>query len=129
MKLLLDTHAFIWFIEGVSRLPVKTQSLIASSENEVFVSIASFWELAIKISLGKLKLSQDLPTVYQQTPNHGFDILQIESDAIFKLLTLPMHHRDPFDRVLIASALTQNMSIVSVDKHFSSYETLDVIWN
>lgn len=129
MKLLLDTHAFIWFIQGDKRLPSGVQDLIASTENEICLSIVTFWELAIKISLGKLKLNQELPIVYNETLAYGFEVIPISPNSIFKLMTLPMHHKDPFDRLLIATAMSQSLTIVSADQHFSQYESLERIWD
>ena len=87
MKLLLDTHAFIWFIQGDERLPVDLQELIASTENEILISIVTFWELAIKVSLGKLKLNQELPMVYNQTLEYGFEVIPLFPNSIFKLMS------------------------------------------
>ncbi len=128
MKFLLDTHAFIWFIQGDERLPGNIQELIASEKNDVFISIATFWELAIKISLGKLELSEPLEKVYNQALSEGFKILPIEHESIFRLMVLPMHHRDPFDRIIICTALVKSLNMVSADKYFKRYESLDLIW-
>lgn len=129
MKLLLDTHAFIWYVQGDKRLPVGVQNLIASTENEILISVVTFWELAIKISLGKLKLNQELPIVYNETLAYGFEVIPISPKSIFKLITLPMHHKDPFDRILITTAMTQSLKIISADQHFSKYESLEIIWD
>lgn len=129
MNFLLDTHAFIWFMQGDERLPTGVQDIIASSENKICLSIVTFWELAIKISLGKLSLNQDLPTIYNETLAYGFEVIPISPNSLFKLMMLPWHHKDPFDRLLITTAMTQSLKIISADQHFSKYEALEIIWN
>jgi PIN domain nuclease of toxin-antitoxin system len=116
MRLLLDTHAFLWFVMGDGRLSSVARAAIEDDANEKFVSAGSAWEIAIKVSLGKL----DLKTPYaallpREIANNGFSYLTVEVSHTTLVASLPFHHRDPFDRLLIAQALAEGMSIVSAD--------------
>jgi PIN domain nuclease of toxin-antitoxin system len=115
VRLLLDTHAFLWFVAGDAALSATARAAIAEPGNQAFVSIASAWEVAIKVSLGKLTL--DAPTVGEffdeQIGANGFAYLPIDPPHVFRVATLPFHHRDPFDRLLIAQALEDGMALVS----------------
>ena len=122
MKLLLDTHIFLWFIMGSSSLSVHARDLIEDVENQKFLSVASLWEIAIKSSLGKLILSGPFDTIIpQQLSLNGFELLNIDVNHTAVVATLPFHHRDPFDRLLIAQAMVEKMPIVSVDAAFDAY--------
>ncbi len=122
MTLLLDTHAFLWFITADSRLNADAKSAIENPSNTRLLSIASLWEMAIKHSLGKLQLSSPLEAFMQKhlTVN-SIDLFPIDQKHIFALASLPFHHRDPFDRLIVAQALVENMSIVSTDATLDSY--------
>lgn len=102
MSYLLDTHSLIWFFEGNPKLPTSVRKVICDPENAVFLSVACLWEMAIKISLGKLTLSQPLENVIERFPEESIALLDISPKQILQVLTLPLHHRDPFDRILIA---------------------------
>lgn len=102
MKLIVDTHPLIWFIDGNSNLPANAIELIYNSKNKVYISKASLWEMAIKISLGKLKISIDFEDLEGFIENHGFEILDFNFSHLKVLLGLPYHHSDPFDRMIIA---------------------------
>ena len=122
MKLLLDTHIFLWFIIGSPNLSTPARELIEDVANEKFVSAASLWEIAIKSSLGKLSLSAPFAELIpQQLSLNGFELLHIEIDHAAIVATLPFHHRDPFDRLLIAQSMVEKMPIVSVDAMFDAY--------
>lgn len=97
MRLLIDTHILIWFLEGDVSLSKPNRQIISDSNNEVFLSIASLWELAIKISIGKLTLSKPLADVIKQIYSENIEILSISPEHILQVSTLPFHHRDPFD--------------------------------
>lgn len=122
MKLLLDTHSFIWFVEDHPSLSAQARTHIENPANEVFVSIASIWEMAIKISLGKLSLSQpfDLFIPHQLLAN-DFSLLDISISHTLHVATLPFHHRDPFDRLLCTQSLLENMPFISRDNVFDTY--------
>ena len=121
MRILIDTQAFIWFVENDKQIPVKMKKYLENPENTIIVSIASLWEMTIKMSLGKLFLSCDIKEMTEKIYNNGFEILPILPEHIIKLSTLIYLHRDPFDRIIIAQGLTENMPIVSSDKIFDNY--------
>ena len=99
MKLLLDTHTFLWFIMGSPNLCAHARALIEAVANEKFLGVASLWEIAIKLSIGKLTLSAPFDVLIpQQLSLNGFELLNIEIDHVALVATLPFHHRDPFDR-------------------------------
>jgi PIN domain nuclease of toxin-antitoxin system len=122
MKLLLDTHIFLWYITADPKLPASFLSAIQDPANEVYLSVASIWEAVIKHSIGKLPLPAP-PAEYlpQQRAAHGIASLPIEEGALPHLAGLPPLHRDPFDRMLVAQALEHGMAIASVDPDISAY--------
>jgi PIN domain nuclease of toxin-antitoxin system len=122
MRLLLDTHTFIWFFTGNLKISNVIRELIESEENEKLLSTASIWEMAIKQSTGKL--SFNLPFmgfITQQLSLNDFNLLQIKLSHIDVITTLPFHHRDPFDRLLIAQAMVEKIPILSIDSAFDAY--------
>ncbi|RDB04948.1 type II toxin-antitoxin system VapC family toxin [Runella aurantiaca] len=121
MKYLLDTHFLIWFTEGNPKLPETTKSVIEDIDTVCFVSVASFWEIGIKISLGKLKLDMPFVDLENWVVNNRINILPIRFDNIIQLSQLPFHHRDPFDRTLIAQALSEKLTIITKEKLFEEY--------
>jgi PIN domain nuclease of toxin-antitoxin system len=127
MKLLLDTHTFIWFVEDDIKLPISTKNQIESIDNEILVSIVSLWEIAIKTSLGKLEIANDIPSMIREIEINGFTILPIFPEHTICVSTLPFHHRDPFDRMLISQSITENIRIISKDSVFGEYD-IDCFW-
>jgi PIN domain nuclease of toxin-antitoxin system len=122
MKLLLDTHALLWFIAGSAKLSAEARILIENEANEKFVSIASIWETAIKVSIGKISLSAPFDDLFpHQLELNGFVLLPVKVEHTSIVTTLPFHHRDPFDRLLIAQAIEEQMTLVSVDEVFDEY--------
>jgi PIN domain nuclease of toxin-antitoxin system len=122
MNLLLDTHAFLWFVMGSDNLSSKARALIEDPANENFLSIASLWEMAIKFSLGKLVLSASFDDLIPEQLNlNGIRLLDISVDHVSLVARLPFHHRDPFDRLLVAQAITEKMPVVSIDAAFDNY--------
>ena len=122
MRLLLDTHAFLWWVDGSAVLGRRGCAAISNPENEVLVSIASCWEMAIKISLGKLRLTRSLaPFISEQLTVNGFSLLNVSLKHIARVADLPFHHRDPVDRLLAAQALEEELTIVSRDRSFRKY--------
>ncbi|MBW4462124.1 MAG: type II toxin-antitoxin system VapC family toxin [Nodosilinea sp. WJT8-NPBG4] len=118
--MLLDTHTLLWFLEDDSRLPPSLRSLIEDGDS-VFASIISLWEIAIKLSINKLVLQvefQDLPSVLD---NLEIGVLPLTFADAAQYLSLPLHHRDPFDRMLIAQAMTNSLAIASADTAFDAY--------
>ena len=122
MKLLLDTHVFLWYIAADSRLSTLFRDSIREPKNEVFLSVASLWEIAVKYNLGKLPLPQS-PDVYipNERRRHQIKSLSLHENAVKELAQLPGLHRDPFDRILICQALANDLTIVTVDSQIQSY--------
>jgi len=121
MRVLLDTHAFIWWFEDNRRLSVTARDAIAGA-TDVFVSVASCWEIAIKVSRQKLTLAKPIERlVPEQLGLNGFQLLPIDLDDVARVATLPFHHRDPFDRLLVAQALGEELTLVSADPVFRKY--------
>ena len=122
MKLLLDTHTLLWFLLGDSKISAAALGLIADPNHEKLVSPASYWEIAIKISVGKYTLHQPFDTFLQHGLSRtGFRVLPIELKHAATLIALPFHHRDPFDRMLVAQAKAESLSIVSSDAVLDQY--------
>ncbi|MDE0016298.1 MAG: type II toxin-antitoxin system VapC family toxin [Candidatus Poribacteria bacterium] len=122
MKYLLDTHTLLWFLKGDKKLSDKARQLIDSPRNEKFISIVSLWEIAIKVSLGKLVLNKPFEKLFpEQLDFNRIGILDITVDSLIKLTTLPFHHRDPFDRFIIAQALVEGFPIIGADTIFDAY--------
>ena len=126
MPVLLDTHAFLWWCEDSPELSPGARKAMAA--NDCFVSFASFWEIAIKLNLGKLRLPA-APAKYltDQMSLNGFEQLEISFRQIVRVATLERHHGDPFDRLLVAQAQEEGLSIVSRDPAFDHYG-IDRIW-
>ena len=121
MKLLLDTHTFLWFLDDSPQLSQKGKALL-EADNELLLSIASLWEIAIKLRLGKLTVAVPIEVLMtQQLTQNDIEILPITVTPLIVVSTLPLHHRDPFDRLLIAQALVEQMPIVSADPAFDAY--------
>jgi len=128
MRLLLDTHAFLWWVADAPELSRKARTAIADSDNECLVSMASCWEMAIKTSLGKLTLGTSLDRfVPEQLAANGFVPLEIGFRHVARVARLAFHHRDPFDRLLAAQALEERFVVVSADATFRRYGTR-TIW-
>lgn len=128
MELLLDTHALIWFITEDSNLPTNTKRIIEDIENNCYVSVATFWEIAIKHSLGRLNLGTNLGNLFQLIVSSGFTILPITLNHILENSGLPFHHNDPFDRIIIAQAVYEDLKIISKDGQFENYK-VSLIWD
>lgn len=121
MNILLDTHAFIWYVEGSSELSRLAIRHIEDPANQCFVSLASLWEMSIKISLGILDLKGNFETVLEDIAYNGFDLQPVIFEHIQQNTKLDWHHKDPFDRMLIAQCLVENMPIISRDTIFDAY--------
>ena len=122
MRVLLDTHAIVWWATGDRRLSRKARVTIADPNTEVFISIASAWEIQIKATLMKLTLNESVDALYRSLIiDQGFRMIGIELSDIDHLSMLPPHHRDPFDRMLIAQAVRGNFTLLTKDRIISSY--------
>ena len=122
----LDTHVFYWFFYEDEKLPVTLKEQI-ENEEDVYVSIVTFWELAIKSSLGKLKLPASISSLMNDCEECNFRILPIRGVHLEKLSGLPWIHRDPFDRLLICQAQAEGMTFISADENIRKYE-VNVMW-
>ena len=121
MIVLLDTHSFLWFAMGSSKLSQAARSLIEDVNNERRFSIASLWEMAIKISIGKLTLEVSFDTLIpKQIHDNGIELVEVRHEHVSKIVSMPFHHKDPFDRMLVAQCLTEQWPIVSSDPLFDS---------
>ena len=122
MRLLLDTHSFLWFVGGDSSLSVPARLLIEDADHSVLLSVASVWEIAIKVSLGKLHLEQPLDVLIpQQLLMNHIELLGITLQHAAVVAKLAFHHRDPFDRLLIAQAIAEQIPVISHDPAFDAY--------
>ncbi len=123
MNLLLDTHIFLWLNSAPEKLPASAERACCDPTNKLFLSLVSPWEIQIKQQLGKLQLQADLSDLIQTQRNeNNLQILPIELDHIYALSHLPYHHNDPFDRLLIAQAQVESMTLVTVDKKICQYD-------
>jgi len=125
MRYLLDTHAIIWMVEGSSKMPRAVKEIIASPVNIIGICAISIWEIAIKLDIGKLELSISLEELVELLRAKDFLFIQLEDEHLLGLSSLPMMHKDPFDRLLISTALAEEMSIITVDENIRKY---DVPW-
>lgn len=122
MKVLLDTHVLLWFLNGDEKLNKQQKEIIESPKNLKFVSIATLWEISIKLSLNKLKLPLDLKSFIQLIDQNGFLILPIELEHIIEISNLEFIHRDPFDRILIAQSLVEKLTLLTNDENIMKYD-------
>ena len=128
MNVLLDTHTALWFFAGDQRLSRKARNTIESEENTRFLSDASLWEICIKQSIGKLRLAEPFETkLILALKRNDIDSLSIERSHLFNVAQLPFHHRDPFDRLLISTALIEDLPVVTNDPAYQNY-AVEVIW-
>jgi PIN domain nuclease of toxin-antitoxin system len=128
MRCLLDSQAFLWFVSGNSRLGDRAREVISDIDNQVLLSIASLWEIAIKSSLGKLDLGRPFAELIpRQLVSNEIEVLPIGIEHLVTLMELPFHHRDPFDRLIIAQAKTERIPVVSSDSAFRDYP-VQIVW-
>ena len=127
MRLLLDTHTLIWHFEGSSSLSQAARNAIDAPDNQLFISAASLWELAIKVGLGKLRIEISLPELAAGYEKTGTTLLSITPEHAMAVQTLPSHHRDPFDRILISQAKLESMTLITHDEMIQQYD-VPQIW-
>lgn len=127
MNLLLDTHTFLWFAAGDTRLSARARRAMEAPDAELFLSVVSVWEIAIKSSLGRLSLPLPLNEYIAEKCNQGFRILLIDWTHAAAVEKMPFHHRDPFDRLLAAQAELEAMPLLSADPVFRDYN-VKVLW-
>ena len=122
MRVLLDTHTFLWFITADPKLSSPAQQTLAAGSNQLLMSLASVWEIAIKVGTGRLPISASLDTfIPEQLRSNRIELLPIVMEHTFEVARLPLHHRDPFDRIIIAQAIREGMPLVSADEAFDAY--------
>jgi PIN domain nuclease of toxin-antitoxin system len=128
MKLLLDTHIFIWWADEPEKLSARALAALEDENNRLVLSVVSPWEIQIKAQLGKLKLSLPLGDLIEsQQQANELEILPVTVEHVLALDTLPLHHKDPFDRLLAAQSIVEGLTVVSADPKLSAYG-LTVIW-
>ncbi len=128
MRILLDTHAFLWWVTDSDELSRRARRLIGDGRNEIFFSAASAWEIAIKSGLHRVTLPEDAQTyIPAQLEENAFQILPIQLQHALRVVTLPDLHRDPFDRLLVAQALSEELAILSRDERLATY-SVRVLW-
>lgn len=127
MKLLLDTRAFLWFVTGDTRLSRAARRALESADNELILSAASVWEMAIMASLGRLTLPMSVEDSIAEKVESGFSVLSVDWTHAAAVEVLPPYHRDPFDRLLVAQALAENLALVTNDPAIRSYG-VKVVW-
>lgn len=127
MNYLLDTHALIWFLNGEEHLSEKSKKVIENPENSLFISIATIWELAIKISLGKFKFEQGFKKFLELIEENGFEVIPISLEHALRLSTLEFLHRDPFDRLIVVQAMTDNLTVITKDEYMEKY-SISTLW-
>lgn len=130
MNLLFDTHTFIWWTCKPEMLPAKLILQLEDTAHTLFFSVASSWEVQIKIGIGKLSFKEGWASIVnREIETNGFQILPVMLEHTFRLKTLPPLHKDPFDRMLIAQALTEGYTIVTNDTFIRQYPDIDIIWD
>ena len=122
MHYLLDTHSVLWVLNGDKRLSDIAKDIIEDQQHTKFVSMASVWEVGIKISIGKLAFPENTIGFVKEVQKHGFVLLPINTSYIYAIETLPFIHRDPFDRLLIASAISEDMTLITTDRNIALYD-------
>lgn len=122
MKIMMDTHVFLWWIWNSENLSNRSREILLDEEHEFYLSVASMWELSIKVGLGKLALAKPVDRfLSDHLASNDFNRLNITLPHVAGVSTLPLHHRDPFDRLLVSQALVEGMPILGADRIFDSY--------
>lgn len=122
MAFLLDTHAFLWFASADSQLPAHLKELLEDINQPCFLSSASLWEITIKQQIGKLNLQIPLKELFVFADRNQFEIIPTTYEHLLTLSKLPNHHNDPFDRLIISQAISENLTVISKDKEFGKYK-------
>ena len=128
MAYLLDTHAFLWFLNGSEELSVNARQAIEDNTKLKYISIVSFWEISIKLSLKKLELTTSFKELLTQAIKNGFEILPLTFNHSAGLINLEFYHKDPFDRMIISQAITENLQIITKDQKFGLY-AVSTLWD
>lgn len=128
MKILLDTHTFLWWVSDDPQISVNAKDIISDPNNEIYFSVVSAWEIIIKVGTGKLSLSES-PEIYipSRIATNQFEILPVHMSHILRINSLPNLHKDPFDRLLIAQSLVEDLSLITIDGAIAQYP-IKTIW-
>jgi PIN domain nuclease of toxin-antitoxin system len=121
MGFILDTHTFIWYFNGDDQLSKMALSVLDDKSQKKYLSIASLWEIAIKVNVGKLELSYPFYTIEEKLAVNKISLLEVSFEYTKQLISLELHHRDPFDRMIISQSIIENLTVISKDKNFSLY--------
>ncbi len=121
MQYLIDPHVFLWFVGNAKELSKTAKNLIEDEKNEIFISIASLWEISIKTALGKLTIKGNYESVIDDVTDNSIQILPVNFAHTVEQNRLPFHHRDPFDRIIVSQAMVENMNFISADAIFDDY--------
>jgi PIN domain nuclease of toxin-antitoxin system len=128
MRILIDTHVFIWWTSDSQKLSFTVYNLLTNPKTQVILSVVSIWEMQIKLSLGKLQLKTALPELVEdEVKQNRIELLPLDLSHIYALSNLPNYHRDPFDRLLIAQAKSEELVIISIDEKFDGYD-IERLW-
>ena len=127
MRFLLDTHIFLYFINGDPKIPQKTINFINNPNHKKYFSMVSIWEIVIKINIGKLKLKDNITSIYALLRRYNIEILQPNEHDFEVYLTLPLIHKDPFDRLIISQAIANDLSVISDDQYIRNYPNLKLL--
>lgn len=124
---LLDTHAIIWFFNEPELIPSKTLEIIQDSENKIFYSLISLWEISIKLKINKLKINRTVEELNKACLKSGFELISMKIEHLTSLEALDLYHHDPFDRFLVSIASTENLTIITKDKSITPYP-ISILW-
>ena len=127
MEVLLDTHAVWWFLNGNEKMPDSARGIILNAANTIYVSIATIWEVGMKMSIGKLNFDGDIDGFVEGIENNDFTLLEIAPNHIKAVVDLPFIHRDPFDRILIVQSIVEDIPIMTIDSNMVKYD-IKPIW-
>jgi PIN domain nuclease of toxin-antitoxin system len=127
MRFLLDTHIFLYFINGDPQIPQKTINFINNPNHKKYFSMVSIWEIVIKINIGKLKLKDNITSIYALLRRYNIEILQPNEHDFEVYLTLPLIHKDPFDRLIISQAIANDLTVISDDQYIKNYPNLKLL--
>jgi len=127
MDILLDTHVVWWFLKGSEKIPTSVKDTIFDAKNKIYVSIATAWEVAIKMSIGKLSFDGGIDGFIEAIENENFAMMEISTEHIKIVTDLPFIHRDPFDRILVAQAIAEDISVMTTDANMLKYD-IKPVW-
>ncbi len=127
MKILLDTHAFIWSFSNTKLLSKAAVAALSDPNNSFYISVVTVWEMQIKTALGKTDLDDSVRNIIAEQSSNGFQFLDVNLDHALNVENLPPHHKDPFDRLIISQAMIENMTIITTDEHFPEYN-VNLLW-